>query len=139
MGGVPLLAMSGIAVVLHFQQQHDDARSILAAGVILGAVLTASQLYLIRTWTLLRQSLMYLLIMTLTVLPALFLSGWFPTETPSDAALIIGVFLILGGFLWMLGTALFGLIMPWARVRRQARPIHRDPSVRAGTPPPAAG
>lgn len=123
MGGIPLLVISGIAVALYFQQQYDDARSTVAAAVIVSAVLAASNLYLIRTWTLLRQSLVHFLLMVLTVLPALFLSGWFPTETPYDLAVIVGVFLIIGGFLWLLATALFGLIIPWARVRRQARGI----------------
>lgn len=123
MGAVPLLVLAGIAVALYVQQQNDDARSTLAAGVIAGAVLAASNLYSIRTWTLLRQSLVHLFIMAITVLPALFLSGWFPTETLADVALIIGVFLIVGGFLWLLSTALFGLIIPWARLKRQARPI----------------
>lgn len=121
MGGIPLLVISGIAVALYFQQQYDDARSTVAAAVIVSAVLAASNIYLIRTWTLLRQSLVHFLLMVLTVLPALYLSGWFPTETPYDLAVVVGVFLIVGGFLWLLATALFGLIIPWARVRRQAR------------------
>ena len=40
--------------------------------------------------------------MVVTVLPALLVGGWFPTETMGDIALIIGVFLGVGLCLWLL-------------------------------------
>lgn len=131
MGGIPLLISLVVATVFYLQQQSDLARSVLAAGVIVGAVLAASNLYLIRTWTLVKQTVFHVLVLGVTVLPALFLSGWFPSETPADVAMIIGVFLIVGGFLWVLATALIGLILPWTRARQRR--------ATAETLPPAAG
>lgn len=119
LGGIPLLVMGGIAALLYAEQEYSDARSTLAVGVIVAAAMAASQLYEVEQWSLARQSVLHFLAMLATVLPALILSGWFPTETVVDHALIVGIFLGVGLCLWLIGYVVFGRIVP--RLQRPDR------------------
>jgi len=38
--------------------------------------------------------------MAITVLPCLFLSGWFPTDGPLDMLAIAGHFMVSGALVW---------------------------------------
>ena len=63
-----------------------------------------SLLYQVGGWSLTRQSVMHFAIMVVTVLPALLLSGWFPTDTAGGVLAVVGIFLATGLVLW---TTLF--------------------------------
>lgn len=98
--GVPLVLMTGIGIALLAQGQESNGRSTIAVGVIVAAVGGSSVIYQIDRWSLFRQSIVHFAIMTVTVLPALFFSGWFPVGTPGGVVLVIGLFLLVGLVLW---------------------------------------
>lgn len=98
--GVPLVIMTGIGIALLAQGQESNGRSTIAVGVIVAAVGGLSVIYQIERWSLLRQSIVHFAIMSVTVLPALFFSGWFPVDTPGRILLVVGLFLLTGVVLW---------------------------------------
>ena len=73
--------MTAIGVALIAQGKLDDARSTLAVGVIMATVPGASVIYRDGRWSVRKQSLPHFGIMLNTLLPAPFLSGWFPLDT----------------------------------------------------------
>ncbi|WP_461169671.1 DUF3021 domain-containing protein [Arthrobacter sp. Z1-15] len=107
LAGIPVLVMTAIGSALYAQGDPDDGRSTIAAGVIIGAVAGASTIYQLERWPLWRQSAVHFALMAVTVLPALFLSGWFPVGGPADALKVVGMFLTVGAVLW---SALFLII-----------------------------
>lgn len=100
LAGIPLAIMTAIGVVLVAQGKSEDGRSTLVVGVIVAAVCGASVIYLVEQWSLKKQSLIHFAVMAVTVLPALFLSGWFPLDTVGGYFAVIGVFLVVGALLW---------------------------------------
>ena len=56
-------------------------------------------------------------VMAGTVLPVLFLSGWYATRTPADIFAVIGSFLLAGIILWTAAFLLFGALVPWFQAR----------------------
>ncbi|WAP51386.1 DUF3021 domain-containing protein [Arthrobacter sp. ATA002] len=116
-GGIPLVIMSGISAALYAQGQTADGRSTLFAALIFGVVSAASVLYDVEKWTLLRQTVVHFALMVGTVLPLLFLSGWFPTRTASDYLAIVGTFLVVGLVLWTAAFVGFGVLVPRAQAR----------------------
>ncbi|WP_295842078.1 DUF3021 domain-containing protein [uncultured Microbacterium sp.] len=99
-GGIPLVIMGGIGSALLFQGQAENGRATLAVAVISAAVAGTSVIYQIDRWSLRRQSILHFAIMAVTVLPALFLSGWFAIDTPAGGLLVISLFLFVGFVLW---------------------------------------
>lgn len=102
--GIPVAVMTVLGSALHAQGDAANGRSTIAVGVIIGAVAGAAVIYQLERWPLWRQSLVHFAVMAVTVLPALFLSGWFPVNGPADILQVIGMFLTVGAVLW---SALF--------------------------------
>ena len=116
-GGIPLVIMSGISVALYAQGEAEDRRGTLFAALVFGVVLAASVIYDVERWTLARQTVVHFAVMIVTVLPLLFVSGWFPTRTAVDYFVIVGTFLLVGLVLWSAAFVVFGVLVP----RFQAR------------------
>lgn len=118
LGVIPLVLMSVIGAFLLRDGQLADGRSTLAVGVIIAAVSASSVIYQVDRWSLMRQSLTHLVLMLVTVLPALLLSGWFPVDTVGGVLLVVAVFALVGLTLW---SSLF-LIMRFVERRQVGRP-----------------
>ncbi|HAY44040.1 MAG TPA: DUF3021 domain-containing protein [Micrococcaceae bacterium] len=118
LAGVPLIILGSIGVMLAVQGDSINARSTFAVGVIIAATNGASVVYQIERWTLRLQSLIHFGIMLCTVLPALYLSGWFVLNGPLDYLLIFGIFLISGAVLWTVFYLIFGIIQPRIQATR---------------------
>lgn len=112
--GIPLVAFGAMGFGLYMQDKPETGRQVLAIGIILAAMLGGALLYWIPGWSLKKQSFVHFLLMLVTVLPALILSGWFPLNTPLDWAILIGSFLLAGAILWPTMYAIFGRKQPAA-------------------------
>lgn len=110
LAGVPLIIMGAIGAVLLVQGDAINARSTFAVGVIIAATSGASVIYQVERWKLQIQSLIHFAIMLCTVLPALYLSGWFTLNEPIDYLSVFGIFLIAGAVLWLVFYLIFGVI-----------------------------
>lgn len=117
LGVIPLVGMTSIGIFLLHDGQAAEGRSTLAVGVIVAAVSASSVIYQVEGWSLWRQSLAHFLVMSITVLPALLLSGWFRADTLAGVLLVVGLFLLVGLVLW---SALF-LIIRTAEGRQATR------------------
>ena len=80
--------------------QTSTGRSVLASGVIIAALVSGSLIYQVEKWSLPKQSLLHFGMMAVTVLPALFLSDWFPLNTAVDHLILLGSFFGSGVILW---------------------------------------
>lgn len=118
--GIPLVIMTAIGIALLAEGKTSDGRSTIAVGVIVAAVAGAWKIYDIDSWSLRTQSLVHFGIMTVTVLPALLLSGWFPIDTPLGVLAVIGSFLLVGAVVWTVMYLVFTRLVP-ARKRRAER------------------
>lgn len=118
LAGIPLVVMGAIGTVLIVQGDASNARSTFAVGVIIGATSGASVIYQAQRWKLLAQSLIHFAIMLCTVLPALYLGGWFTLNAPTDYLLVFGIFLVTGAALWLVFYLTFGVIQPKAQAKR---------------------
>lgn len=114
LAGIPVLVMTAIGSALYAQGDPANGRSTIAVGVIIGAVAGATTIYQLEHWPLRRQSAVHFAVMAATVLPALFLGGWFPVNGPADILKVIGMFLTVGAVLW---SALF---LIFSRLERRA-------------------
>ena len=117
LAGIPVLVMTAIGTALYAQGDSSNGRSTMATGVIIGAVAGATVIYQLEKWPLWRQSAGHFAVMAVTVLPALFLGGWFPVDGPGAVFRVIGMFLTVGAVLW---TALFLIFRQLER--RAAKP-----------------
>lgn len=95
-----MVIMTAIGLALFAQGKPEDARSTLAVGVIVGAVSGATVIYQVERWSLTKQSLVHFVLMAVTVLPALLLSGWFPLDSVGGYLAVVGIFLAVGALLW---------------------------------------
>ena len=110
--GIPLVIMTAIGIALLAQGKAEDGRATLAVGVIAAAVSGASIVYQIDTWSMRKQTLVHFAIMTVTVLPALLLSGWFTLDSVWGYIGVIATFLGAGILLWVFFFVLFTRILP---------------------------
>lgn len=108
---VPLVIMGVMGVALLLEGDMSNARGAFAVGVIVGAVSGASVVYSVDRWTLPVQSGVHFGIMVCTVLPALFLSGWFALDSSHAYLAVIGMFLASGVVLWLTFYVVFGVIL----------------------------
>ena len=122
--GIPLVIMTAIGLALLAEGKTSDGRSTIAVGVIVAAVAGAWKVYDIESWSLRMQSLVHFAIMTVTVLPALLLSGWFPIDTPLGVLAVIGSFLLVGAVIWTVMFVIFTKIVPARRQRTQRSTGH---------------
>lgn len=102
-GAIPFIVMTGISFLMRVQNLEPfQVRSTFITGLIMTVVATASVIYDMKHWSLLKQSIVHFIIMLGTVLPCLLLSGWFPVEEVQDVLKIFGIFLLTGIVLWSL-------------------------------------
>ena len=111
-----VFGVMGIALLL--EGDSSTAQSTFAVGVIVAATSGASVIYQVQRWGLATQSAIHFTIMLCTVLPALFLSGWFPLSSPLDYLVVVGIFLVAGLALWLVMFLVFGVILPRNRTSR---------------------
>jgi len=112
---IALVVMTSIGIALLAQGDESNGRSTIAVGVIVAAVIATSLIYRVERWSLVRQSAVHFALMTVTVLPALFLSGWFPLGDVWGCLAVVGVFLGTGAVLWGVLYVVFGkLVRPTA-------------------------
>lgn len=112
-GVIPLVIMSAISLILRSQGEGDDqVRSTFVTGLIIAAVAGASVIYDINDISLKKRSVIHLLVMIITVLPCLLLSGWFELNSFSDYLKVVGVFLIVGLVMWSVMFFIFTRLSP---------------------------
>lgn len=122
--GIPLLVLGAIALALVLQGKPADGRATATVGVIVAATSGASVIYQLERWSLRRQTGVHFIIMLVTVLPALLLSGWFPLENAWGYLAVVGVFLATGLLLWVVFFLVFTRIVP--RMNARAHDPHEQ-------------
>jgi predicted neutral ceramidase superfamily lipid hydrolase len=110
LAGIPLVIMTAIGVYLIAHGKQQDGRSTLAVGVIIASTCGSSVVYQVDQWSLPKQTLIHFLIMLVTVLPALLLSGWFSLSSPAGFSAAVGLFLAVGVVLWIVFYVIFGVL-----------------------------
>lgn len=100
-GGIPLLIMCGIALMLYFQNDMENAKSTFVVGWIIFFVAAASVIYNINSWSLTKQSILHFLIMLITIFPLLLVSGWFDVSSVLGIFKILIIFMSAGLILWL--------------------------------------
>ncbi|NUF25909.1 DUF3021 family protein [Bombilactobacillus mellis] len=111
-GSIPFIIMSLLSGIMKFQRLNDyQVKSTFITGLIVTAVVAASVIYEVESWSLIKQSIIHFLIMLITVYPCLVFSNWFPNKTVLDLVKIFGLFLIVGIILWTVAYILFGKIL----------------------------
>lgn len=111
MAGASSVIFGVMGIALLVQGDTSTARSTFAAGVIVAATSGASVIYQVDRWTLPVQSSIHFTIMLFTVLPALFLSGWFTLDSPGEYLAVVGIFLVAGLVIWLVMYFVFGVIL----------------------------
>lgn len=101
-GGIPFLIMSGVALLLNFQNKSWEAKGTFCSALIILIVGVSSVIYDIAQWNLLKQSIIHFLLMLVTIYPVLLFSGWFPVHNFKDGLVVFGYFLFVGLILWSL-------------------------------------
>lgn len=117
-----IFGVMGIALLV--EGDRATARTTFAVGVIVAATSGASVIYQVDRWTLSLQSTIHFTIMIATVLPALFLGGWFTLDSPVDYLAVIGIFLVTGLALWVVMFLVFGVVLPKRRTSRERSPAN---------------
>lgn len=111
-GSIPFIIMSILSGIMKFQRMDDyQVKSTFITGLIVTAVVAASVIYEVESWSLIKQSIIHFLSMLITVYPCLLFSNWFPNKTVLDLVKIFGLFLIVGIILWTVADILFGKIL----------------------------
>lgn len=111
-GSIPFIIMSLLFGIMKFQRLDDfQIKSTFITGLIVTAVVAASVIYEVESWSLIKQSIIHFLIMLLTVYPCLVFSNWFPNKMALDLVKIFGLFLVVGIILWTVAYILFGKIL----------------------------
>lgn len=111
-GSIPFIIMSILSGIMKFQRLDDyQVKSTFITGLIVTAVVAASVIYEVESWSLIKQSIIHFLSMLITVYPCLVFSNWFPNKTTLDLVKIFGLFLIVGIILWTVAYILFGIVL----------------------------
>ena len=111
-GAIPFIIMSIFSWIMKLQHIDDySVKSTFITGLIITAVAATSVIYDVKSWSLIKQSVVHFLIMLATIYPCLVFSGWFPTKSILDLVKIFGFFLIVGIILWTISYILFGKIL----------------------------
>ncbi|MGN8647977.1 DUF3021 family protein [Gracilibacillus sp. HCP3S3_G5_1] len=111
-GGIPFIIMSGIALLLNYQEKYSDAKSTFFASLIAFFVGATTVIYNIDHWSLTKQSVVHFLIMLITVYPILLLSGWFTIVSVFDALKVFLVFILVGVILWLV-MFILAIVFSW--------------------------
>ena len=111
-GAIPFIIMSILSWIMKLRHIDDySIKSAFITGLIITAVAATSVIYDVKSWSLIKQSVVHFLIMLVTIYPCLVFSGWFPTKSILDLVKIFGFFLIVGIILWTISYILFGRIL----------------------------
>lgn len=101
-GGIPFILLGTVAVLLGFQNKTMEARGTFFTALIVFIVGASSIIYDIPQWGLVKRSTFHFMLMLITIYPILLFSGWFPLHTFKDGLIVLGIFLLVGLFLWTL-------------------------------------
>lgn len=123
LAGIPFVIFAVMGIALLVEGDMDSARSTMAAGVIATTVSGTAVFYQVDRWTISIQTLIHFMVMLFTVLPAMFLSGWFRLDSPLDYLTVIGIFLATGLVIWLVMFFVFGVILPKRRARRASSKV----------------
>ena len=108
-GIIPLIIMTIISIIMKYQGIDPfQVRGTFIVGIIIASVAAASVIYEIENWSLFKQSVIHFLIMLVTVLPLLYISGWYKLNSVLDYVKVFGIFLFVGIVLWSISYFIFG-------------------------------
>lgn len=108
-GIIPLIIMTTISIIMKYQGIDPfQVRGTFIVGIIIASVAAASVIYEIENWSLFKQSVIHFLIMLVTVLPLLYISGWYKLNSVLDYVKVFGIFLFVGIVLWTISYFIFG-------------------------------
>ena len=108
-GIIPLIIMTIISIIMKYQGIDPfQVRGTFIVGIIIASVAAASVIYEIENWSLFKQSVIHFLIMLVTVLPLLYISGWYKLNSVLDYVKVFGIFLFVGIVLWIISYFIFG-------------------------------
>lgn len=108
-GIIPLIIMTIISIIMKYQGIDPfQVRGTFIVGIIIASVAAASVIYEIKNWSLFKQSVIHFLIMLVTVLPLLYISGWYKLNSVLDYVKVFGIFLFVGIVLWTISYFIFG-------------------------------
>ena len=108
-GIIPLIIMTIISIIMKYQGIDPfQVRGTFIVGIIIASVAAASVIYEIENWSLFKQSVIHFLIMLVTVLPLLYISGWYKLNSVLDYVKVFGIFLFVGIVLWTISYFIFG-------------------------------
>ena len=108
-GILPLIIMTIISIIMKYQGIDPfQVRGTFIVGIIIASVAAASVIYEIENWSLFKQSVIHFLIMLVTVLPLLYISGWYKLNSVLDYVKVFGIFLFVGIVLWTISYFIFG-------------------------------
>ena len=108
-GIIPLIIITIISIIMKYQGIDPfQVRGTFIVGIIIASVAAASVIYEIENWSLFKQSVIHFLIMLVTVLPLLYISGWYKLNSVLDYVKVFGIFLFVGIVLWTISYFIFG-------------------------------
>ena len=108
-GIIPLIIMTIISIIMKYQGIDPfQVRGTFIVGIIIASVAAASVIYEIENWSFFKQSVIHFLIMLVTVLPLLYISGWYKLNSVLDYVKVFGIFLFVGIVLWTISYFIFG-------------------------------
>ena len=111
-GIIPLIIMTIISIIMKYQGIDPfQVRGTFIVGIIIASVAAASVIYEIENWSLFKQSVIHFLIMLVTVLPLLYISGWYKLNSVLDYVKVFGIFLFVGIVLCTILYFIFGKIL----------------------------
>ena len=111
-GIIPLIIMTIISIIMKYQGIDSfQVRGTFIVGIIIALVAAASVIYEIENCSLFKQSVIHFLIMLVTVLPCLYISGWYKLNNVLDYVKVFGIFLFVGIVLWTISYFIFGKIL----------------------------
>ena len=107
-GIIPLIIMTIISIIMKYQGIDPfQVRGTFIVGIIIASVAAASVIYEIENWSLFKQSVIHFLIMLVTVLPLLYISGWYKLNSVLEYVKVFGIFLFVGIVLWSISYFIF--------------------------------
>lgn len=111
-GCVPFSILGGISLILYHQGKYYDAKSTFLVSLIAFFVGSATVVYNIESWSLVKQSIIHFVIMLITIYPILLFSGWFRITSGWDALKIFLFFGLVGLILWLF-MFFIAKVFPW--------------------------
>ena len=94
-----LIMLSGV----FSSETPENIRSIICGSLIAIVVVLTIPIYDINRWSLPKQSFVHFLLMAVTILPLVMISGWHDWSTLGGFSAMLGVFLLSGVVLWTIG------------------------------------